>query len=169
MRKSEIELLYDFNYWANRRIQEKAALLTPEQLHTSLVPGYGSLLDTLAHQLGAEISWLTRLKQGVTLPKVPGREEYPDLPSILFRWEEQKQAMRAYLASLSDEALAQSFRYVTTKGKVYEMPRWELLMQLSNHGTQHRAEEAMLLTHFNQSPGDMDFIFFLRETRGDTK
>lgn len=166
MRKNEIVLLYDFNYWANRRIQEKAALLTLEQLDTSLVQGYGSLLDTLAHQLGAEIIWLTRLTQGVTLPKVPGREEYPDLPAILQRWEEQEQAMRAYLATLSEEALTQPFRYLTTKGKPYEMPRWELLMQLSNHGTQHRAEEAMLLTHFNQSPGDLDFILFLRETRG---
>jgi uncharacterized damage-inducible protein DinB len=165
MRKSEIELLYKYNYWANQRIQAKAGLLSPEQLDTSLVPGYGSLLDTLAHQLGAEIIWLTRLTQGVTLPKVPGREEYPDLPAILKRWQEQEQSMRAYLASLTEEALAQPFRYVNTKGNAYEMPRWELLMQLSNHGTQHRAEEAMLLTYFNHSPGDLDFIMFLRETR----
>ena len=166
MQKNEIELLYDYNYWANRRIHTQAALLTPEQLDTSLVLGYGSLLDTLAHQLGAEITWLTRLTQGITLPKVPGREEYPDLPAILQRWQEQEQSMRAYLSSLTEEALAQPFRYITTKGKPHEMPRWELLMQLSNHGTQHRAEEAMLLTRFNQSPGDLDFILFLREIRG---
>ena len=165
MRKEEMQLLYTYNYWANRRIQVKAKLLTDTQLDSGLVQGYGSLLDILAHQLGAEIMWLTRLTEGITLPKVPGREEYPHLEAILTRWQEQERAMLAYLDGLSEDELSQPFKYVTTKGKPYEMPRWELLMQLSNHGTQHRAEEALLLTHFSQSPGDLDFIAYLREIR----
>ncbi len=163
MRKEEIQLLYEYVCWANHKVQAKAANLTAEQLETSLANGYGGLLDTLAHQLGAEIMWLTRLTEGITLPKVPGRDEFPDLPSLLQRWHKQEEAMRAFISRLSEAELAESFRYVTTKGKAFEMPRWELLMQLVNHSTAHRAEAAMLLTHLGQSPGDLDFIVYLRE------
>lgn len=163
MRKDEYKLLFAYYYWANRQIQTKAALLTDEQLDSRLVQGYGSLLDILAHQLGAEILWYTRFIEGQTPPKVPGREDFPDLPTIVQHWRNQEEAMLQYLDSLSEDDLVQPLRYVTTKGKPYEMPRWELLTHLVNHGTQHRAEAAMLLTRFNQSPGDLDFIVFLRQ------
>jgi uncharacterized damage-inducible protein DinB len=32
-----------------------------------------------------------------------------------------------------------------------------------NHGTQHRSEAAALLTGYNASPGDLDFVLFLYE------
>lgn len=39
-------------------------------------------------------------------------------------------------------------------------PVWHILMHVLHHSAQHRAEAAAMLTHFNLSPGNIDYIGF---------
>ena len=71
--------------------------------------------------------------------------------------------MRAFLAGLTDDDLQRIVHYRTTKGVQGENPLWQLLLHVVNHGTQHRAEAAIMLTQHGCSPGDVDLIVFLRE------
>ena len=45
----------------------------------------------------------------------------------------------------------------------YSWILWQVLVHVVNHGTQHRAECAALLTGFGHSPGDMDMSLFFNE------
>jgi uncharacterized damage-inducible protein DinB len=163
MHKSEIVELYDYTYWANHRLLNVLDGLPPTNLERTLLPGAPCLLDILAHGLGAEIVWWTRLAEGVSPLAIPGRAQFPGLAEIARRWQLQETHMRAFLASLSETDLSANCSYTTTKGKIYVTPRSQLLLHLVNHETQHRAEAALLATALGRSPGDLDFIVYLRQ------
>lgn len=68
--------------------------------------------------------------------------------------------MRAYLASLTEDDLSQPLAYVTTAGRPFSSTLWHILVHVVNHGTQHRAEIAQVLTQLGHSPGDLDMILY---------
>ena len=162
MNASDIRILFDYNYWARERIMRAALQVTPEQFNAPNTSSYGSLRGTLIHNMRAEINWRKRL-MGEQPTKTPlTDEDYLTPHSLEQAWAAEEALMRAYLASLSDDTLNQPFEYIL-RGEAAKMIKWGVLMQLVNHGTQHRAEAAAMLTDFNHSPGDVDLIIFLRE------
>jgi len=164
MNKLDITLVYDYNYWANARVLDAAARLQPEQLSAPAAGlSYGSVRGNLAHILGAEWLWRMRCQQGKSPSSTPPESEYPTLEVLRARWADEERAMRAYLAGLGDDDLQQIVRYRTTGGKPYQNPLGQLLLHVVNHGTQHRAEAGVALTAYGQSPGEFDFVVYLRQ------
>jgi len=159
MNTTEILTLFDYNYWASARIMGAALQLTPAQFNAPNTAGHGSLRGTLVHLLTAAITWRTRLEH-VERPPESACATPQDFQQA---WDAEEQRMRAYLRRLSDADLQARVAYQTSKGVPYEDPIWQVLMQLFNHGTQHRAEAAAMLTDFNHSPGDVDMIIYFRE------
>lgn len=164
MNSETILLLFDYNYWANARILDAAAGLTAEQ-YASTVPGlgHGGLRGTLVHMLSAEFIWRQRCLEGVSPPALLQEADFPTLVALRERWAEEERLMRAGLARLTEKALAERIAYRTTGGRAMEDTRWQLLVHVVNHGTQHRAEVAMALTALGHSPGDLDLIIYLRQ------
>ena len=60
MNKQDIQLLYKYNSWANKRILDAAAKLTNEQFLAPASYPHGGLRSTLTHTLFAEWIWRTR-------------------------------------------------------------------------------------------------------------
>jgi uncharacterized damage-inducible protein DinB len=161
--KNVILMLFDYSAWANRRILDAAEGLSQEQFTAPAGLDYGSLRGTLVHILSAETTWRERCQEGISPSSSLVEEAFPTLASLRAQWEEAEQAMRAFLAGLTDEDLRRDVHYRTKKGVPYENPLWQLLLHVINHGTQHRAEAAITLTQHGCSPGDVDLIVFLRE------
>ncbi len=163
MRISDLQLLYDYGYWATARILAAAAHLEQDQYVASGTVSHGSLRDTLAHTLAAEMTWRRRCQEGISPTSLPNGADFPTLATLRQSWQVEETAMRGYLATLDDADLDATIHYKTTKGIPLQFTLWHLLTHVVNHGTQHRAEAAMMLSSLGHSPGDLDLILFLRQ------
>lgn len=161
MNVHEIQLLYEYNCWANERVLGAAERVPAEQYAQAQL-GYCRLHDTLVHLVAAERRWRERWQD---LPNAPmlAPADAPDLAALRQAWAGEQQLMRAYLAGLSDADLAREIAYQRLNGDPITNTLWHTLAHLANHGTQHRAELALLLTELGCSPGNLDLVIYVRE------
>jgi len=167
MNVSYFSMLYDYDYWANERILRAAENVSAAQF-VAATESRWSLRKTLVHTMSAEWLWLSRWR-GVSPTAGLNEDEFPTLESIRARWRAVEQDLRAFQAALNDEGLRRTVHYTNLHGQSLAFPLWQLMAHVVNHGTQHRAEAAALLTDWGYSPGDMDLTLFLRERLGDEK
>ena len=163
--KKHIDLIWEYNYWANRRILARAASLTQAQVSEQLPTMWASILGTMAHVLGAEWVWRQRTQEGVSPAANLDRDQFSTLDLLNQRWAEEEAVMRAYLATLSDADLERVVEYhsLTPTDQPFRRPLWQILTHVVNHGTQHRSEVALYLTNVDCSPGNMDITAYLLE------
>ena len=154
--------LLDYAVWANARLLGAVDGLVPDQLAATPIAAHGSIVATLAHTLGAERIWRERL-EGHSPTAMLGAADVPTLDALRSTWAAEHASWRQRLATLSDTDLLEPIAYTTMTGASFTQPLWEILSHLANHGTQHRAEVAAMLTILGRSPGDLDMIKFYRE------
>jgi uncharacterized damage-inducible protein DinB len=162
MRQDELATLYDYNCWANARILNAAAGLNDAQFCTPQLPDLESIRAILVHTYGAEWLWRNRC-QGDSPASMPQAEEFADFGALHSAWQTEEETMRSFVTALDDARLASEVSYSNLRGKAMAAPLWQILTHVIIHGTQHRAEAALILTSLGRSPGDIDFIFFGRE------
>ena len=162
MNKQDILTLYRYNQWANHKILNAAANVTPEQFLADAAYPHGGLRGTLVHALFAE--WIWRNRWTGTSPAFRIKpDEFPTIESLRVRWLAEEKQLMDFVESLTDEQLNGPFQYKNTKGVQFEQILWKAMAHVVNHGTQHRAEAAAMLTDFGCSPGDVDMIYFFDE------
>lgn len=161
MNREDILTLYKYNAWANARIWNAAAQVTAEQFLAPASFSHGGLRGTLVHTLFAEWIWRRRW-EGLSPSQWLQPEDFPTFEALQSRWQIEEKALMDFMENVSDEALNDSIQYRRLEGEPRENMLWHLMVHLVNHGTQHRAEAAAMLTEYGHSPGDIDFIIFLR-------
>ena len=146
MQREAVQLLFDYNAWANERILAAAEGLSEAQYNAD-VPGlsHGSIRATFVHALGAEIIWRRRCLEGVSPTALLQAADVPTFATLRQRWLAEDAALREGVARLTNEALAAPLAYRTTRGTPMQDTLWQVLVHVLNHGTQHRAEAACLL------------------------
>ena len=155
MRADEIRFLFGYDRWATQRVLNALDGLDPAVWARSDVVGDRGLGSILVHQLGSSQRWRILFEgrapdEGVKLELEP----LPTIDELRERWAGEWVAVDAWLQTLTDGFVA----------NVHEgVPIWQLLVHVVNHGTQHRAEAAALLTAEGRSPGELDLFDYAEE------
>ena len=165
MNKRDIELLIEWNFWATKKILDKASKVSSEQFVAPQPAGFsaGSLRGTLVHAMSAEWVWRMRLQHGVSPSAFLNEREFPTLSALILRWATEEDRLRECVAGLKDADFDKEVHYKNMAGAERVHTLGHALTPLVIHGQQHRVECAAMLTNLDQSPGDIDFIYYLIE------
>jgi uncharacterized damage-inducible protein DinB len=161
-----LRALYDYNHWATEIVLDTAAKLAPEQWLAPGTAGRGSVRDTLVHLVSAQNRWLAwwdgshSAEDANRIRLDPA--DYPDLAAVRTAWAASDEAIRAFVARLSEADAVRVFDATLQDGRVFRSVLWKMLLHVANHGTQHRSEVAAMLTSFGYSPGDLDALRYFR-------
>ena len=153
----QLRHLVAYNEWADHRILAAVEGLSAAELDAPREAYVGSIAKNLRHTVAAQLRWLARFK-GEPLPPV----DQPQGP-----WPEvyafAHQAVARYLGPLSDADFDRVVKYTLASGASNEQPLGQLVVHLVNHGSAHRAETGLLLERLGRSPGDLDYLLFIRD------
>jgi len=159
MTVKDLERLYDYGYWANKKLFEVMSQLTSEQFTQTVAGSYGSIRNTLVHVLSAEWGWLDRCGGPERGPALRP-DDYPTVESLLKTWGTVEGYVREFLSNLKDEDLARTVEFTNPRGEKRSGVLGALLQHGATHGVHHRGQVALLLRSLGYTPGNFDLLFY---------
>ncbi len=153
-----------YNRWANTRLYDACAQLSPEAYHAARPSFFGSIHATLNHILVGDSIWLGRFK-GAVPPQLTRLNMilHEDFAGLRAAREAKDAEILAFADGLDATALAGSFTYKNMRGDAFTDPLFPPLMHFFNHQTHHRGQVHGLLSHAGIEPPELDLIYFMRE------
>ncbi len=161
-----IRSLFGHNRWATDQLLTVAARLTPEEWLAPGTAGHGSVRDTLVHAIGTQRGWCSWWDgslppmEAYALKADP--HDYPDIDSVRAFWRAVAESSQTFFDGLSDADVERVFSFPLPNGMQFRLTLWQMMLHVSTHGTQHRAEVAAMLTGFGHSPGDLDLLGYFQ-------
>ncbi len=174
MTKEDIQLLYEYDRWANGMVFEAASRLSPEQFTKNLGGAFPSVRDTLLHIVAGEWVWFQYWNADSLDAKFVAdlqrrrdslfdRNLFQTFAEVRAKWVEVEKEQIDLVASTSDEALHRMMPYRT----MY-VPLVQLMQHVANHSTYHRGQVSLMMRQLGAEPAATDFHVFLAERRTDT-
>ena len=173
MTKDDIQLLYEYDRWANNRVLQAASTLSVEEFTRNLGGSFPSVRDTLVHIVAGEWGWLTIWKEpslssafvtdlwtrfgGLFDPNA-----FPDVAAVQSRWLEIEREQVDFVNRVTNESLGRMLPIRTT-----QLSLAHLMQHLSNHSTYHRGQVSLMMRQLAAGPVATDFALFLLEGRSE--
>jgi len=166
MTPDAIRKLYGYTYWAFERVWDCIMQLTDEQFTQDIGYSSGSIRNHVVHMMSAEQRWMKRVQDAEIPPQLPF-DDYPTRTEAKEKWDEIRIEVVDYIRSLDQAQLDETVHCeIRSRGLSFRKLRWELLMHVANHATDHRAQIlALLHHHFGVKTVEQDIIFYLLESR----
>ncbi len=156
-----------YNAWANERVYAAVASVGDEAAWRSIGLFFGSVGATLNHVLVADRIWMRRFTGEGEHPGTLDAILHRDLSALAAARREEDARIIAWVAGLSDAALAREITYapITRPGAVTSV-LWMDLLHAFNHQTHHRGHvHAGLSILTGAEPPPLDMVLFARAAR----
>ena len=159
MNRQDIELLYQYDRWANGLVFECASKLSEEQFTKDMHSSHPSVRDTLVHIVGAEWIWLKRWL-GTSPRSFFEPVEFPDVASLTAKMKEVERDQMGFIDKLTDESLAEVISYTNMKGEPWAYPLGHLMQHLVNHSSYHRGQVTTMLRQLGAEVVSVDLLYY---------
>lgn len=169
MTRTDIELLFEYDRWANKRVFDAVATLSAEQFPRDLGGAFRSVRDTLVHIVAGEWGWLTYWKEAS--PSAAGLMElwnrcdalfrddtFPDIAMLHQKWTEVEREQIEFVNRLSDEDLKRTLPLPKASVSLAH-----LMQHRVNHSTYHRGQISLMMRQLGAKPVGTDFDDFVAE------
>lgn len=160
MSKNDIQLLYEYNRWANGRMLHAVSRLTAEQFTQDLSSSYRSVRDTLTHVLSAEWIWLMRW-QRMSPKAMLNPMDYPKVESLRAKWADVERNQADFINRVTDESLERVIAYTNTRGEEWKYPLGQMVQHVVNHSSYHRGQVTTMLRQLGAEAVPLDFLVFI--------
>jgi len=171
MTREDIQLLYEYDRWANNRVLQAASALSDEAFTRDLDGSFRSVRDTLVHIIGGEWIWLAYWR---TPPHSPAEltnlktkrdalfspQAFHDVAEVRSKWSEVEKEQTDFVDQVTDELLKKMLPFRTTQVSLEH-----LMQHMANHSTYHRGQVALMMRQLSSEPAATDFHVFLVEGR----
>jgi uncharacterized damage-inducible protein DinB len=151
MNGSLLQDAFAHHVWATLRIIDACLPLTSEQLATNVPGTYGTIIDTVRHTVGADVSYLWVLSGGKVAEI---QEDGMDLPALRAAMEADGPAWSSFLEGDIDPSV-DVVRH-RDDGTDSHAPASVRIAQVIQHGTDHRSQICTALTTLGIAPPDID-------------
>jgi uncharacterized damage-inducible protein DinB len=169
MIKDDIQLLFEYDRWANHRVLQAASALRDEQFTRDLGGSFSSVRDALVHIIGGERGWLTYWKEVAPSPtfledlwdrhdSLFHPDKFPSISEVKSKWAEVEKEHIEFLNDLTNESLKKMLPIRTA-----QISLANLMQHLANHSTYHRGQVARMIRQLDAKPPATDFHLFLLE------
>jgi uncharacterized damage-inducible protein DinB len=147
---------FGYHFSENRNLWDTHVQSLSDEQFTQVV-GYshGSVRNQIVHLMSVDDAWFSGLR-GVDIPDSLDAAVV-DRNSIRAYGDAVEQRMRDYLADLRDGML---FEKPFAEGEDKDLILWQVLLQVANHGTDHRAQLLRLLNDLGVKTVSQDYIFY---------
>lgn len=160
MNKKDIQLLCEYNRWANARLFEAVLALSTEQFTKDLTSSHRSVRDTLVHIVSGEWIWLKRW-QGQSPKSMFDPAEFPSLAALRAKWAEVEREQMNFVRGMTEVSLKKFVAYENIQGENWRYPLGHMMQHLVNHSTYHRGQVAAMLRQLGAEAVATDFLVFL--------
>jgi uncharacterized damage-inducible protein DinB len=155
-----LTMIFRHNLWANLRLLEQCAELTPEQMDARIPGSRGTIQDTLQHIVTAELSYFSRISTGQ-----PRRRPEDAPPMTIAEMVESTRTSGLGLIEWAPRVQAEDAVRIDWDGAPRDVPKSIILTQVINHATEHREQVKAILTHLGIEPPDLQSWAYFDELK----
>ncbi len=149
-REDLLTVMFRHHLWANLLILAACETLSEEQLNTSAVGAYGSIIDTLRHIARAEQGYFSRISTGEMFQRP---EDEPPMDFATMKSVLQETGSR--LIEWAHKVQAEDVVEILWAGQPRQVPKTIITTQVIEHGNEHREQIKTILTQLGIEPPDL--------------